>query len=1123
MTGENRSARGDAPTNQGLIPGINGKPLSFEEAAQAVAGWLRVLVDPQDVVELRALKCRTRDNRRPHTCAGFYDYAHLYDMAWRAMVLSRGESPGIYFTLNPVHRDLLSRRCNRTDMAESGTLATDANIIRRRWILIDADPIRIADVSSTDHEKAAARELVERVRTYLREIGWPEPILADSGNGYHLLYRIDLPVDDGGLVERCLKALAAQFDSVEVKIDTTVFNPSRIVKLYGTVSRKGDNTPDRPHRRSRVIDIPDERSPVPIELLEALAATAPKPVVAPKRTSASNVSSLTAVNAATGNQTTTYLYGTTLTTSAIASSLLKVAEVYPEAIDEGDRKTLTYNRQSDVTTLTDQNGTVHSYEYDKFGRLTQDRVTTLGTGVDGAVRRIGTTYEVRGLVEKITSYDNATVGSGTIVNEVQRGYNAFGQLTVEYQSHGGAVNTMTTPQVQYGYADGSANTIRPTSLTYPNGRILTYAYGTANGNNDAASRIESLIDDDTTHLADYVYLGLSRFVEADYTEPDVKYTLVNLSGGNDPDTGDIYSGFDRFGRVKDLRWRNYNASIDVVRIKHGYDRAGNRLYREDLVAASFSKAFDELYKYDGLYRLKDMVRGTLNGSKSAITNPTFAQCWGLDATGNWSDFRQDDDGDTVWNLIQSRTTNKVNEITDISESIGPSWVTPSYDSNGNTTTVPQPAAPTNAFTCVYDGWNRLTKIRDTLTANALAEYEFDGTARRIATEEYVSGVLSEARHFYLTNSPTWQVIEEHAGSNPVTTTISQQFIWGLRYADDVICRDRNTAPGDSLDERLYGMQDSNWNTVALISVNSTIEERHSYEAYGRPLFLTASFNSRTESFFDWRSLYAGYRFDTDTGLYHVRNRILGPTTAWLQRDAFFLAAGKHLYEYVSSMPITLVDPYGLWPNAGCSCSAEPYCQSSQRCPPITQCSEQGQPITVNKPIAPPPSGRGNPPLTTCEEICAYAAQNLFPPKAVNGKPSVVMGSIVCGPKGEMLCGCLIRYPADLAVKPGNCPDLDACVLSHERGHLAGRVAAIDGRGIGNVDLNDLGCDPKNPKPHSAKFPAAEVVNYHKAQFDRDVQCFARIANDTRQKGYCRNAARMLIDKIRARGTSGDFM
>ncbi len=64
-------------------------------------------------------------------------------------------------------------------------------------------------------------------------------------------------------------------------------------------------------------------------------------------------------------------------------------------------------------TLTDPNGTVHAYDYDELGRLTADRIVTAATGVDTAVLRISRTYEVRGLPENITSYNNATVGSGT--------------------------------------------------------------------------------------------------------------------------------------------------------------------------------------------------------------------------------------------------------------------------------------------------------------------------------------------------------------------------------------------------------------------------------------------------------------------------------------------------------------------------------------------------------------------------------------------------------------------------------------------------------------------------------------------------------------------------------------
>ena len=133
-----------------------------------------------------------------------------------------------------------------------------------------------------------------------------------------------------------------------------------------------------------------------------------------------------------------------------------------------------------------QLGTVRSFDYDLPGRPIHDCVTTLGTGVDGTVRRLSTTYEVRGLPETLTSWDNAAAGSKDVVNLVELAYTGCGQATHDYQSHSGAVNTSTTPNVQYAFASGSANTIRPASLTYPDGRQLTFNYGTPGGTDDAA-------------------------------------------------------------------------------------------------------------------------------------------------------------------------------------------------------------------------------------------------------------------------------------------------------------------------------------------------------------------------------------------------------------------------------------------------------------------------------------------------------------------------------------------------------------------------------------------------------------------------------------------------------------
>ena len=252
------------------------------------------------------------------------------------------------------------------------------------------------------------------------------------------------------------------------------------------------------------------------------------------------------------------------------------------------------------------------------------------------------------------------------------------------------MNTSTSLKVGYAYADGSSNTIRLTKMTYPDGRELSYDYGASGSTDSALSRVASLVDNDgTTHLVDYSYLGRNTFVRTDYPEPDLRYDLA-MGAGADP-----CDGLDRFGRIVDSRWSDYGASGDVDRIKYGYDRASNRTYREQ--TCDPNSHHDEVYTYDDINRLTDFDRGTINANKDAISSLNVAQQWGLDPTGNWSGFKEDTDGDSTWDLDQSRTSNAVNEITDITETSGPAWVTPAYNRAGNMTTVPKPADPTSSF------------------------------------------------------------------------------------------------------------------------------------------------------------------------------------------------------------------------------------------------------------------------------------------------------------------------------------------------------------------------------------------------------------------------------------------
>jgi hypothetical protein len=218
-----------------------------------IVAWMRTILAPDQVVELRALHVQQRYGR-PRTVAGFFSAEHVERMVKEALALS-GKAKGVYFTLNPLNPDLLARRCSRVDVAETNELAADRDVLRRRWLLVDADPVRLSGISATDIEKAKALQVARSIRLHLCDRGWPEPMKADSGNGYHLLYRIDLPTEHGEIVRRVLRVLASRFSSDAVVIDTAVFNAARICKFPGTLTMKGDPMPDRPHRVAQLLEV----------------------------------------------------------------------------------------------------------------------------------------------------------------------------------------------------------------------------------------------------------------------------------------------------------------------------------------------------------------------------------------------------------------------------------------------------------------------------------------------------------------------------------------------------------------------------------------------------------------------------------------------------------------------------------------------------------------------------------------------------------------------------------------------------------------------------------------------------------------------------------------------------
>jgi hypothetical protein len=153
---------------------------------------LNLLSGPGTVVELRAI---TDDEM----ASGYFDnFTALGKSATHLDGFS--QTQGIYITLNEVNPALLTRRVNRVKsrLGKKDSTTSDADIIHRRWLPIDIDRLRPSEVSSTDAEHNAALDRAMKISGFLHDLGWPDPVSGDSGNGAHLLYRIDLPNDAEG-------------------------------------------------------------------------------------------------------------------------------------------------------------------------------------------------------------------------------------------------------------------------------------------------------------------------------------------------------------------------------------------------------------------------------------------------------------------------------------------------------------------------------------------------------------------------------------------------------------------------------------------------------------------------------------------------------------------------------------------------------------------------------------------------------------------------------------------------------------------------------------------------------------------------------------------------------------
>ena len=375
--------------------------------------------------------------------------------------------------------------------------------------------------------------------------------------------------------------------------------------------------------------------------------------------------------------------------------------------------------------------------------------------------------------------------------------------------------------------------------------------------------------------------------------------------GTAGDVGDRYTGLDRFGRVVDQRWTKGTTATSVVvdRYGYGYDRNSNRRTRSNALQAVLSETYD----YDGLNQITNFTRGG---------GTTRGQKWvNNDALGNWLTLETP-------NGTQTRYVNAQNEITRIDFSTSTYL---SYSRTGNLTTDAQ------GRTLVYDAWNRLVSVKNS-AGTEVARYEYDGLNRRITervgTVASPSAASAAVRDLYF--SQDWQVLEERVrtSTGTIPSTADTRFIWSPVYVDAMIARDRN-ADGNAatgtggLEQRVYALQDANWNTTAIIAASGvpgvaagSVINRFIYTPFGESETLDASWQTPpagSAPATPWSHLFQGLRFTDVTGLAYVRNRDYSASLGrFIELDPIGFAAGdNNWYRFVGNSPTGRTDPSGL--------------------------------------------------------------------------------------------------------------------------------------------------------------------------------------------------------------------
>lgn len=485
---------------------------------------------------------------------------------------------------------------------------------------------------------------------------------------------------------------------------------------------------------------------------------------------------------------------------------------------DGTHNSLVWSPRSNLIQETDANGTVITHTYDANDRCISNHITP-GAGV--ASTPLNETF----------AYD----GSSRLVAAV----NDAASCAFSYDSLDNCVSETRDGLVTASIYDALGHRL---SLTYPGGRILTYAY-------NALDRCTNILE------------SSASLVSFDYDSPD---RLAKISYANGMRTRIFYDGISGtanvggdfgHGQVSRVLHAMNGGSPKISELTFAWDRNGNKLQRTDAIyQPAIPRTNTLLLGYDSADRLTEaaVTRGT------TLLRDTV---YGLDIAGNRTNVTgaAGCSGSYTMSATLPPGDSQMNRYTTTP------CDTRSYDANGNLISRVSPATGPTSYQ--YDFASRLVaaQVVDFSSGAPVvttAAYAYDALGRRISKSVSVGALPPLTTDFLFDGN---SVIEERNGTTTSATYVRR---------DDGVESDQDCG-GPCLAMRRGAVDyffhtDDQGNILALTTTGGTVVERYDYDDYGAVTFLTSDgvATSATSSAVGNPYCWHGLRLEAETGLHN---------------------------------------------------------------------------------------------------------------------------------------------------------------------------------------------------------------------------------------------------------------